>query len=125
MAQLVPITLILAQKQGKGKLVFPNHESYEGDFMGNKFHGEGVWRGANGQDTYSGGWFRNKKDGPGVLTSTVNGAIPLNRTVTALSTPMRTLQVLTTGSGRKIRNTAMASGAQMMARHMSGSGNSI
>lgn len=60
-------------KQGSGKLAFPNGERYEGAFTGNKFHGEGTWHGANGQDTYSGGWFRNKKDGAGILTSTVTG----------------------------------------------------
>ena len=46
---------------------------YEGGFTADKFHGQGTWCGDNGQDTYTGGWFRNKKDGAGVLTSTVNG----------------------------------------------------
>eukprot|EP01032_Pedospumella_encystans_P020893 gene20893-23726_t len=52
-------------KHGVGKMVFPNGNTYEGEWFENKMQGEGTYTYKQAGDIYSGSWFADKKHGPG------------------------------------------------------------
>ena len=51
-------------REGKGKLVFPNNNVYEGQFSRNRINGEGMMTYSNG-DRYVGSWFTDQPNGKG------------------------------------------------------------
>ncbi len=51
--------------QGKGKLIWPCGDIYEGDFKDNMINGEGVYTMAEGQGYYKGQYKEGKKHGTG------------------------------------------------------------
>ena len=52
-------------KSGVGKMVFPNGDIYEGQFVRNERHGRGRYLSVRGEE-YDGGWAHGKRDGQGV-----------------------------------------------------------
>jgi len=52
-------------KTGFGRMVFPNKDIYEGEWLENKIHGEGTYTYKKTGDIYSGSWVANKKNGEG------------------------------------------------------------
>ena len=51
-------------REGSGKLVFPNNNVYEGQFSRNRINGEGTMTYSNG-DKYAGTWFTDQPNGKG------------------------------------------------------------
>ncbi|PFH34275.1 MORN repeat-containing protein [Besnoitia besnoiti] len=55
------------QRDGHGKLVWPEGETYEGSFKLNECDGEGVWTDGKG-NTFEGQWRKNRINGAGKFT---------------------------------------------------------
>lgn len=53
------------QKTGVGRMVYPNGDVFEGEWLDNKAHGEGTYTYKKSQDIYSGSWVNGKKHGQG------------------------------------------------------------
>jgi hypothetical protein len=51
-------------RDGIGKMSFPDGSTYYGEWLNNAMHGEGTYKYANG-DIYSGGWINGQKSGTG------------------------------------------------------------
>ncbi|MBV6440475.1 MAG: peptidase C14 caspase catalytic subunit p20 [Haliscomenobacteraceae bacterium CHB4] len=51
-------------REGKGKLIFPNNNIYDGQFSRNRINGEGTMTYSNG-DRYVGSWFYDQPNGKG------------------------------------------------------------
>lgn len=52
-------------KTGFGKMIFPNGDIYEGEWLEDKIHGEGSYTYKKSGDIYSGSWSNGKKCGQG------------------------------------------------------------
>jgi len=52
-------------KNGVGKMVYPNGDIYEGEWIDNKMQGEGTYTYKKSGDIYSGSWVADKKSGQG------------------------------------------------------------
>ena len=49
------------QKSGVGKMTYPNGDVYEGEWVADKFNGEGTYTYKKSGDIYSGSWLNGKK----------------------------------------------------------------
>ena len=61
------------QMHGKGSLVYPNKEKYEGDWVGGKLQGHGVDTRVGRGVAYAGEWRAGKRHGRGVTTTRARG----------------------------------------------------
>jgi len=52
-------------RSGIGKMIYPNGDIYEGEWVDNKMQGEGSYTYSKTKDIYSGSWLNNKKHGEG------------------------------------------------------------
>jgi hypothetical protein len=52
-------------KNGVGKMIYPNGDFYEGEWIDNKMQGEGTYTYKKSGDIYSGSWIADKKSGQG------------------------------------------------------------
>ncbi len=53
--------------EGKGKFIWPDGRSYEGDYLDDKKHGLGTFKWKDGK-MYKGQWGNGKQEGEGTLT---------------------------------------------------------
>jgi len=56
------------QKHGVGKMIYPNGDIYEGEWVENRMEGEGSYTYKTSNDIYSGSWVNNKKSGQGTYS---------------------------------------------------------
>jgi hypothetical protein len=56
------------KRQGKGKMIFDEGGSYEGEFKDNKFHGFGIYKWYDNEE-YEGEWKDNERNGKGIYRS--------------------------------------------------------
>eukprot|EP00607_Mallomonas_marina_P000145 CAMPEP_0182428752 /NCGR_PEP_ID=MMETSP1167-20130531/23342_1 /TAXON_ID=2988 /ORGANISM="Mallomonas Sp, Strain CCMP3275" /LENGTH=223 /DNA_ID=CAMNT_0024611817 /DNA_START=126 /DNA_END=794 /DNA_ORIENTATION=+ len=76
-------------RTGLGRMVYPNGDTYEGEFFENKMQGEGSYTYKKTNDIYSGTWVNNKKQGEGRYefgqdTSILNGVWENGQMVTGM-----------------------------------------
>ncbi|CAF1395412.1 unnamed protein product [Adineta steineri] len=55
------------RKNGRGIMIWPNRDIYDGDWFDSKMHGLGTMRYAD-RRVYTGGWLNGRKSGPGIMS---------------------------------------------------------
>lgn len=67
--------MLNGKMHGKGKYVWANGQTHEGDFLNGNFDGYGIRRRADGSIMYDGGWKDDKKHGHGLCKLPVVGGL--------------------------------------------------